>query len=184
MSSGNEATSRIQAEDFTLTELTALTAARFWAFYFTNPGYLGTVEWGIHANDGGQPGRVLFSGLATPTVSAGVANCCDGIPVLLEFALPDVPLAAGTYWLALHNGAMSNTGNEDFYWQTTDANGTTRGREQAVPFGGSHWIDTNLEHAFELHGSAPAAASEIPEPGTFFLAGLAGLVLALRRRDS
>jgi len=185
MDSGNEMTSRIQAEDFTLNEAMTLTGVRFWAFYYTDlaAGYLGTVEWTIHEGGGGQPGTALFFGLATPTVSSGASNCCDGIPALLEFALPDVPLASGTYWLALHNGPVTGTGDENFYWQTTAANATASGLEQATPFGSSSWTNTNLEHAFELDGAAPSASAigEIPEPGTFYLAGFAVLALVLRR---
>lgn len=182
--SGNEMTSRIQAEDFTLDSAMTLTGVRFWAFYFTDiaAGYLGTVEWAIHTDGGGQPGTALFSGLATPNVSPGATNCCNGIPALLEFVLPDISLATGTYWLALHNGPVNQTGDENFYWQTTAANATARGLEQATPFGASVWINNNLEHAFELDSATFSAGAEsIPEPGTFYLAGFAMLVLALRR---
>lgn len=187
-SSGNEVTSRIQAEDFTLTESTSLTGVRFWAFYFTDiaAGYLGNVEWGIHSDTGGQPGSILFSGISTPSVSPGSANCCGGIDGLFEFGLPDVPLVAGTYWLTLHNGPTSHMEDENFYWQTTILNATASGLEQATPFGASVWINTNQEHAFELDGttlSSATTAEGIPEPGTFYLAGFAALALALRCRS-
>jgi len=182
-SSGNEVTSRVQAEDFTLSESVSLTGVRFWAFYFTDiaAGYLGTVEWGIHSDAGSQPGSVLFSGISTPSVSPGAANCCAGIDGLFEFGLPDVPLVAGTYWLTLHNGPTSQTADENFYWQTTVSNATAPGLEQTIPFGASVWINTNLEHAFELDGATSSAAEAIPEPGTFYLAGFAALALVLRR---
>ena len=138
------------------------------------------MEWGLYGDVSGQIGTVLFSGLATPTVSSGAINCCDGITALLKFGIPDTTLAAGSYWVTLHSGPTSQTADENFYWQTTAANATARGLEQAIPFGASPWINTNLEHAFEIDGVNPSAGEPIPEPGTFYPAGIAGLVLALR----
>ena len=183
-SSGNEMTSRIQADDFTLSALTSLTGVRFWAFYFTDlaAGYLGEVEWTIYSQTAGQPGTILFSGLATPSISAGVADCCAGINGLFSFGLPNVLLSPGTYWLGLHNGPTSQTEDENFYWQTTDTNASTRGLEQAVPFGSSSWSNTNQEHAFELDGTISAAAVGIPEPSTFYLTGIAMAIFGWKRR--
>ena len=181
--SGNEASTHFQAEDFTLGQLTSLTGARVWAFYFTDQaaGYLGSVEWAIHDNNGGQPGTILNTGLVTPTELAGAANCCAATAVLLEFALPDISLAAGTYWLSLHNGPVSQTAFADFYWQTTGANTTVRGLQQLAT--GGAWTDTNLEHAFELDGTAgQSAEGSVPEPGTFMLAGFALLAAAWKRK--
>jgi len=183
--SGNESTAFLQAEDFTLSSLTLLTGVRFWAFYFNDvaAGYLGSVDWGIYSDNSGKPGSVLFSGLATPVVTAGAANCCAAIDAKLEFALPNAELAAGTYWLALHNGPAFQSGFEDFYWQTTNANVTSPGMQQTSPFGNGSWATTNLEHAFELDGRlVQVASADVPEPSTFILSGLAFVVVALRRR--
>ncbi len=183
--SGNEATAFLQAEDFTLSNLTSLTGVRFWAFYFNDiaAGYLGSVDWGIYSDNNGQPGSALFFGLTTPVVTAGAANCCVGVDAMLEFTLPNAQLAAGTYWLALHNGPASQSNLEDFYWQTTNANATSRGVQQASPFGNGSWATTNLEHAFELDGRLVQGASgEVPEASTFILSGLALVFVSLRRR--
>lgn len=184
LDSGNEMTSRLQAEDFVLNEANSLTGVRFWAFYYNDfaSGYLGSVAWGIYSDSNGQPGGVLFSGLVTPALSAGSENCCAGIAAELQFGLPNISLASGTYWLVLHNGPTSRTSNEDFYWQTTDANSSVRGMEQTAPFGQSVWQNTNQEHAFELQGSGSAAAP-VPEPSTFFLVGpvIVGLIWQRRK---
>lgn len=186
--SGNEATEFLQAEDFTLTDNTVLMGARVWAFYWNDPlaGFLGSVDWAIHSNGNLQPGGALFSGTATPTASAGAPSCCtDPITVMLEFALPDINLAPGTYWLVLHNGPVgSATTNQEFFWQTANANGTALGM-QRVTTGGA-WASTGLEHAFELDGAvAVNAPGDIPEPATFLLSGLALAGLAcIRRRGS
>ena len=185
LDSGNEMTSRLQAEDFVLNEANSLTGVRFWAFYYNDlaAGYLGSVAWGIYADSNGQPGSVLFYGLVTPVLSAGSENCCAGIAAELQFGLPNISLASGTYWLALHNGPTSRTSNEDFYWQTTDANSSVRGVEQAAPFGQSIWQNTNQEHAFELQGNSLPATAPVPEPSTFFLVGsvIVGLIWQRRR---
>lgn len=184
--SGNEATEFLQAEDFTLATNTILLGARVWAFYWNDPlaGFLGSVDWAIHSNGNLQPGGALFSGTATPTASAGAPSCCaNPITVMLEFALPDIHLAAGTYWLVLHNGPVgSETTDQEFFWQTANANSTARGMER--PATGGAWATTGLEHAFQLDGTVAvnASAEGIPEPGTFLLSGLALAGLAYLRR--
>jgi len=91
---------------------------------------------------------------------------------MLEFALPNAELAAGTYWLALHNGPASQSKFEDFYWQTTNANATSPAVQQTSPFGSGSWATTNQEHTFELDGRVIQGASgEVPEPSTFILSG-------------
>jgi hypothetical protein len=182
--SGNEMTSSIQAEDFTLNATTSLTGIRFWGFYFDDDtaGYLGQIAWWIQSDSANQPGAVLYSGLATPIQSAGASNCCDGTAAMLEFGLSGVTLSSGTYWLGLHNGPTSNTNLEHFYWQTTNANATASGMQQAAPFGPTAWESTGLEHAFELDGVVqPGDVGSVPEPSTFVLAGIALVACACRR---
>jgi hypothetical protein len=181
--SGNEMTAYIQADNFTLDSESTLTGVRFWAFSFDDlgRGYLGNVAWSIYNDSDNQPGNMLNTGAVTPVVSAGASNCCDGIAFQMDFSLPSVHLIAGTYWLGLHNGPASETGTEYFYWQTSDDNETTRGYEQLSSFGGNAWTSNNLEHAFELEGSAQSV-EPVPEPSTWVLAAL-GLVAGVTRRQ-
>ncbi len=186
--SGNEMTSYIQAEDFQLDGYTTLTGARIWGFAFEDigSGFLGTISWQIYSSDGGQPGSLLHFGEATPLVSAGAPNCCDGTAMELYFSLPGLGLEAGTYWFGVHNGPLTSTDPEYFYWQTAANNATLRGMQQMLP--GGAWTSTNLEHAFELDGatfSAAAAPEDIPEPSTMVLSvlGLSAAWFARRKRS-
>ena len=84
-------------------------------------------------------------------------------------------LAAGTYWLVLHNGSPSDFGDpNEFLWATTDANKSFGGHESFGP--GSPWTGNYHEHAFRV--------TAVPEPAQvlMLLAGGA-LLLGLRRRQ-
>lgn len=177
--SGNELSGYIQVDDFTLGSPSTLTGARFWGFYFSDlgNGYLGSITWQIYDGSGAEPGSLLYSGVAWPALSAGAFNCCDGDAIQLDLSLPSIELQAGTYWLGLHNGDLSDTAVEYFYWQTAADNATSRGFEQGLPFGNGAWSGTGLDHAFELSGPS----EETPEPASVILVGM-GVGLTFLRR--
>lgn len=180
---GNEFTRWIQAQDFSLGSGATLTAVRFWAFGLSSTGseYAGSIAWQIYGDGGSRPGALLFSGSASPTVTANPGGSCCGASFQLDFALPNVALGAGTFWLGLHNGPLSGTDRRDFYWQPTAANATLRGWEDVAAFDGD-WVENGREHAFQLYGTTAV----IPEPATVVLLGsglgLVGLVARRRRR--
>jgi PEP-CTERM motif len=163
------------AEDFTLSSATNLGTIRFWSIQSTASDYSGSVAWSIFSNSGTQPGTSLFSGVATvPGVAAGgttgfgYAAYVFDIPVTLS-------LAAGTYWLGLHNGPLTNTAPREMLWATT---GTGLGAPGLYLDG--TWVDSGNAHAFRLE-----SAAVVPEAGTsaMLLAGLVGLAgLRLSRR--
>lgn len=181
---GNEMTAWIQAEDFTLSGTTTLTAATFWGFGFDG-SYQGSIYWQIFSDNAGAPGTSLFGGLATPTTTSypGGSPNLDTYPLAmqLDFALPSLLLGGGSYWFALHNGPLSTTNRAEFYWATTALNGTGTAEEDDAPFGDNLWSNNGQEHAFALYGTAE---SVVPEPGTMSLLamGLAGMVGAARKR--
>ena len=182
-SSGNEMTQWIQAEDFTLGAASTVTGIRFWGFSNGAPGYFGSITWRIYSNAGNNPAAILFSG------TAAVAGINEG-PVaptgLTQFRYDiatNFGLGAGTYWLGLHNGPLTRTSRDEFYWQTTASNATNLGREDETPFDDANpWVSSGQEHAFQILGQV--GTNVVPEPGTYALmaAGLLAVGFVRRRR--
>jgi hypothetical protein len=166
---GNEMTMWIQAEDFHVATAMTLGSVHFWDIELPGTAYQGEIDWGIYSNAGGSPGTLLASGAAiggavTRTfIQHGVLGQFDEYSD--SFNITPFGLAAGTtYWLGLHNGPLSFQTRSEFYWETTNANGTFTGHELIAPFNGS-WADNGQEHAFQLDGV-------VPEPSTWALLGL------------
>jgi hypothetical protein len=173
---GNEMTEWIQAEDFTLGSATTVGGVTFWAAVNSNfSGYQGSIVWQIYGNGAGTPGTLMMSGTASPTPTlypgADITSLGD-VGYQLTFALPDIALGAGTYWLGLHNGPLTTADYDGFYWATTDANATATAEEDIYPFGDG-WSSNGEEHAFQLDGVAGGAVT--PEPDSMALLGM-GLV--------
>ena len=176
--SGNEMTMWIQAEDFTLGAPVTLTDVRFWAFDSGEAtGYQGSIVWSLYADTAGTPGGLLNRGTVVP-IQTFDHNLVFGTSYQYDFSVGALNLAAGTYWLGLHNGPLSTTSREGLYWETTAGNGTIRGNEDIAPFDAGGWLNNGREHAFQLYSNAV-----IPAPGAIVLGSLgAGLVGWLRRR--
>lgn len=151
---GNEMTEWIQAEDFVLSADATLTSMFFWDIEDAGGGlYQGEIDWQIYSDNGGQPGTVLASGAATDVtrnfIQGGVAGSYDEYSNTFRVS-PGVALTAGTrYWLGLHNGPYSVHTRFNFYWETTNSNGTLTAQEDEFPFDG-FWTDVAAEHAFYL----------------------------------
>ncbi len=123
------------ADDFTL-----FTAARIEGIQFSelenNGVFQGTILWRIYANSAtDEPGLLLYSGTA-----ASVNHAATGFvdPPSEEFtdtfAIDPVSLPPGIYWLALHNGPLSNGSNQRVYWERTSTSGF-RGSESDIGCG-------------------------------------------------
>jgi PEP-CTERM motif len=172
-----------QAQDFTLTSASSLTAVTFWSLEAAASDYVGSIFYQITNNQGGAPGTTVINfGTVTPTrTAAGVSAGFNQFQN--DFVLPAVNLAAGTYWLTLHNGPLTTTAPLDFYWSWSDLNAintpTARGREFLLNPLDTQWRTNDQEHAFFITGTAA-----IPEPTTWLLTGLGVATLAWRRRRS
>lgn len=182
---GNEMTEWVQTEDFVLAQSTSVTDIHFWDIEAA-PGYAGSITWWIVGDNGGNPdfNNILGTGSADPT---RVNTQCGILGLYCEFSndftINAVALQGGvTYHLALHNGPVTDTARSEFYWESTDPNGTATGLECDLSLGDcfNSWGNNGQEHAFYLTGGQGG----VPEPGTLVMlgTGLLGGVATLRRR--
>lgn len=178
-SGGNEMTEWIQAEDFTIGTAVTLTDVRFWNLEDPSlSGYNGSISWSIYADTGTAPGALMFrgntAGVTRTLTNTGVLGVYDEYQN--DFSVGSIALAAGTYWIGLHNGDVSMTTRAEFYWETTGLNATLTGQEDDAPFDDNVWLGNGSEHAFALYS--------VPEPASLglFGAGALGLVIQVRLR--
>lgn len=181
--SGNNMSFAYQAEDFVLASAFTVTDVHFWSLEASN-AYRNGFYWALQSNAVGTPGAVVASGFQSSVTRTATGVSAFGESEFLnDFNIAPTVLAAGTYWLTLHNGAFSNLTDDglDFLWETTAVAKGFNGHED---FGdGFGWNPNGNEHAFRLTGT-PVGGPTVPEPGTAWLAGVALAGLLVRRLRS
>ena len=171
---GNEATSWVQAEDFSFAGATSIGGA---GVYIEVPGGIaswdGSFTYYLFADSAGSPGALLASGSPSPSVA--LSGFSGTYLFTFDFNSAFSAAAGTTYWLGIHPAADFNS-RDEVYWADTAANGTSNGHESS---GGTfdNWADNDAEHAFYLTG----LTSGVPEPSTWAMMilgfGVAGVGL-------
>ena len=186
---GSLMSSFFQAANFTTGFATNLSSASFWSLE-RDQAYAGFISYSIFGNIVGSPDEttVFTTGSVVPTRTDTLTTALGLNIFQYDFALAVTNLAAGTYWLALHNGALSTGADEEeFYWAWSDVNATNGGavddQERSLFPSDLTWGTNQAEHAFLIAGERFIGEQPISEPGTLLLATLAaGLGLTLSRR--
>jgi len=172
----------VAASTFDLTSNSILTGADIGLWAFPQGDALNSIDWSIASLPDGT-GTTYASGTATITNSIDFGLNNHGFDLLWDtFALPNVALASGTYWLILQNGSVS--GGDRIYWD--------QGGGASNSWISAGYLDpaTNCGFSFNTNGSCGLSfdimgTANVPEPLTLSLfgAGLVGAV-AMRRRKT
>ena len=175
-SSGNNMGFALQAEDFMLGSATILDSIVFTSAEASG-AYRGSIWWAVMGNDGGMPGATTLASGSQSSVLRTSLGLAKGLTEYSNSFRLNAPLslAAGTYWLVLHNGNPTDFGDpNEFLWAGAAANKSFGGVES---FGrGAPWTGNFSEHAFRV--------SAVPEPAQLLMLLAGGAVLlGLRRRQ-
>jgi len=146
----------------------------------------GTIGFRFLSNNAGAPGTSLALGSdsSVQLVNNGTQNVgTDEYRFLVN--LGSIPLGAGTYWLAMHEGAMGTAADgTSIYWDTTSSApvGTPIGKTTTQLDGLSGYANTSTNSAFAFQLLDAPAYNAVPEPSTWVLMLSASGFLLLRRR--
>jgi hypothetical protein len=166
------------ADDFVLGTPATIALIRFWLFTGDAPRFSGTVSYGIYQNSAGSLGTLIASGSTNPTVNIITLGLVSQVPQLDVTLTSAVPLAAGAYWLEMHEGSTLTT-NDGSEVSWVARNGVTgNAKQDSVPTLPTTSISSEM--GFQLFDTAA------PEPSTGILivSALSGLALVRRRACS
>jgi hypothetical protein len=188
------------ADNFTSAGSISFNAIRFWA---SSPGrgstlstFSGTLSYFIRASFGALPGNVVpsaviasgtVSGAAITQTDTGVLNGAGDAShiIQLDFAIPQVNLLGGTYWLQLKEGTIdSPEDGSPLFWQSNTSPTifpqTRADSDEVNPTLWNHIPGGN--QAFQLRNTTASAAAPEPTSLALVLAGSIPLWRGLRRR--
>lgn len=157
---GYEMTGWIAADDFTLSAPARLTSLTFWDIEGIGR-FQGSFVWQIYSNSAtNTPGKLLISGTSQNLVHTATGGSFFGYAEFLNTCdIAPTFLPAGTYWLALHHGPLSNDTDERVYWEVTDNNTTNPSQGLDAPFDGTWFRNAPTgyrlpsEFAFQVNGT-------------------------------
>jgi hypothetical protein len=198
-SDGANITGFVAADDFSLAGAATLTRGTFWSSANFDPfgdSFSGTLGWAILADNAGSPGAILFSGSDSAPALTETGNQIFGTEEWkVDFSLGSVSLNSGTYWLALHEGALGTPDDgTTVYWDTTGAQTGSLSQITADVTAASGWSPNvalvggnGSDLAFELSGNSGSGGGGVtptPEPSGIGLVGaaIAGMLLVIRRK--
>lgn len=169
-SAGNYPYQRM-AENFTLGAAASIGTITVWAGYYPNNIQSDNFTVYIHADAGGLPGAVLYSGApaSASVVDSGFDGFgCDIYESTLTLASPFNAAAGTQYWVSIDNATGLGS---DWAWVTTNAS------DFVCAFtldSGSSWNGFGESLSLRL--------TEVPAPSSLALLGLGGLIAGRRRR--
>ena len=184
---GDEATAAIQADDFVLTSDHFISDVWFYTLELGDTaGYFGSVLLQFYVDDpiGGGPGGPdpFYEVLVTPErrlfVPSGDPNQNYFTYHAILDAFPRQLFPADTYWLAIHNGPLTNSAYAGWYWARGFGPDGQSAREDPVPFEGDWQIGFG-DRAFLLQDRF--TPRPVPEPFTVVLVGF-GIAAVWKRR--
>ena len=176
LSGGTDMNGNLVADRFTLSGTATVTQIRFWALQDNLASYTGSIFWSINASSGGLPGASIVSGTVSATASSTGLSAFGLNEFLYTFAT-NTSLAAGNYFLTLHNGPTSTIPTSNMFWENSNANsGNSQTQDLSLP--AQPFVANFTSLAFDLSGTS------VPEPGSVVLmtTGLFGALLLRRRK--
>jgi hypothetical protein len=159
------------SDSFTLSQASTITGATFDAWVYPGDSFTG-VEWSIGTTEFDAS---LGSATATPSNTYDFMNGLRWDIYTESFSIPDITLAAGTYWFTL-GGATSVENGHFLGWDVN--NGPSVAFATGVGNLNGYEEPGSNSETFSINGIAT------PEPSSFLLlgTGLAGLALLGMRK--